>query len=80
MKALLFHREHCPNCPPVVAHVSEHYPDAELIDCGTEEGMEMARERWVLSTPTLVMCNDEGEELWRAGTVKEIRSRENTEE
>ena len=80
MKALLFHREHCPNCPPVKEYVKEHYPNAELVDCDTETGMSMARERWVLSTPTLVICNNEGEELWRAGTVKEIRSYENEEE
>lgn len=80
MKALLFHKEHCRNCSPVNAYVLENYPDAELIDCGDEEGLDMARERRVLSTPTFVMCNDEGEELWRAGTIKEIRSHENMEE
>ena len=80
MKALLFYREHCPNCPPVKEYVEKHYPNAELVDCGTETGMNLARERWVLSTPTLVICNNEGEELWRAGTVKEIRSYENEEE
>ena len=80
MKQYLFYKEHCPNCPPVKEYAKERYPGAELVDCGTEKGMEMAKERWVLSTPTFVMCNDEGEELWRAGTVKEIRSHENMEE
>ena len=82
MRALVFCREHCPNCPPVKEYMAERYSsiDVETVDCDTEKGMEMARERWVLSTPTVVMVNDEGEELWRAKDVKELKQHENTEE
>ena len=79
MRALFFYREHCPNCPPVKEYVAEHYPDAEGVDCNTDKGMEMARERWVLSTPTVIMLNDEGEELWRARNVEELKQHESTE-
>lgn len=72
MRALLFYREHCPNCPPVKERALANIPDLELVDCDTEKGMEMAKERWVLSTPTVVMINGDGEEQWRARTVDEL--------
>ena len=76
MKEYLFIRKHCPNCPPVKEYTGQRFPDAEIIDCDTEEGMEQARGRWILSTPTLVVCNDEGEEQWRASSVEEIKAKE----
>ena len=80
MKQYLFYKEQCPNCPPVKEYALERYPDVELVNCDTEKGMEMAKEKWVLSVPSFIMCDDEGKKLWSASSVKEIRSHENMEE
>ena len=75
MRALLFTKEHCPRCPPVKEWALANLGDVELVDCGTEKGMEMAKERWVMSTPTVVMIDGDGGELWRANSVEELLSR-----
>ena len=82
MKALLFYREKCPHCPPVKEYMEKHYSGigVEPVNCDTEKGMEMAKEKWVLSVPSFIMCDDEGKKLWSAGSVKEIRAHENMEE
>ena len=72
MRALLFYREHCPSCPPVKEWALANIPGLEPVNCDTEKGMEMAKDRWVLSTPTVVMINRDGEEQWRAKTVDEL--------
>ena len=74
MKALLFYREKCPHCPPVKEYMAKHYSniDVEPVNCDTEKGMEMARDRWVMSTPTVVMLDDDNGEVWRARTVDEL--------
>ena len=82
MRALLFYREKCPNCPPVKEYMEKHYSgiDVEPVNCDTEKGMEMARDRWVMSTPTVVMVNESNEELWRARSVEELARHKDTEE
>ena len=82
MKALLFYREHCPNCPPVKEYMAKHYSgiEVEAVNCDTEDGMKMARDRWVMSTPTVIMVNDDDEELWRTRSVGELAQHKDMEE
>lgn len=80
MRVLLFYRERCPCCLPVMRHVAERYPGAELFDCDKPEGFGEAQGRLVASTPTVIACDDEGKEQWRARSMKELRGHENMEE
>ena len=66
-KYILITRATCPHCPPVKALVAE-YKDIEgkLYDADTEEGLAVAQKYGVMSTPTLIAVDAEGNELGTA--------------
>lgn len=72
----IFTRKGCPNCPVVKERMLERFGEGEMIDCDTEEGLEVARADKVSSTPTVIFYDDKGEELGRAHTLSDIPPKE----
>ncbi|MFW6215980.1 MAG: anaerobic ribonucleoside-triphosphate reductase [Alkalispirochaetaceae bacterium] len=64
-RVLFFSRTHCPKCPAMRHALEEAGITAEAVDVDEEEGFELARRHGILATPTVVMLNEEGEELRR---------------
>jgi hypothetical protein len=54
----IFTQEKCPKCPPF-KELAKNFNDCYLIDCGTEEGMKMARLYGVQSTPFVIFIEDD---------------------
>lgn len=63
---LLFYRASCPNCPPVKVSLGASGLLGAEVDVDTPEGLDQARRFEVLSTPTAVLLDGEGEEVARA--------------
>lgn len=63
---LLFARDKCPNCPPVKAYLAATGLLGAVVDVDTAEGLDQARRYEVLSTPTAVLLDADGEEIARA--------------
>jgi hypothetical protein len=72
---LVFTREACPNCPPVVNYVVASGMKAVFVDADKDEGLALARERGVLATPTVLGLDEEGRESFRAFDVKTLRTK-----
>jgi ribonucleoside-triphosphate reductase len=70
---MLFTREACPNCPPVRNYLAGLELPGTIIDVDTEEGLDMARRYEVLSTPTAIMLDSMGDELYRAHSSARLR-------
>jgi len=63
---LLFSRAACPNCPPVREYLARSTVAGTIVDVDTPEGLDLARQYEVLSTPTAILLGFDGEELSRA--------------
>jgi hypothetical protein len=72
---LVFTRDACPNCSPVANYVLGTGIEATFVDVDREEGLELAREHGILSTPTVLCLDAEGREAFRAFGVKELAAR-----
>ena len=64
-RVLFFTRESCPNCPVMRKALEEESIERDEIDVDTDEGFELARQHEILATPTVLMLNEEGEEIRR---------------
>ena len=73
MRCELFTRRHCPNCPPLKEFCEKNL-ECETIDCDTDAGLALARDRGVQSTPTAIFYDSAGEETARARTASEAAS------
>jgi hypothetical protein len=71
---LVFTRAACPNCPPVKNYVVESGMKAIFVDVDEAEGLELARERGILATPTVLGLDAEGREAFRAFDVASLRT------
>lgn len=70
----LYVRDTCPNCPPVKDEC-ERFPFAgERINVDSEDGFVRASQAGVLSAPTVIFYDADGNETGRAHTVKELRA------
>ena len=69
---LLFTRKSCPNCPPVSAAIKASGFDGETLDVDTVEGLAMAGNYRVLTTPTVILLDAKGRELGRAFTKPQL--------
>lgn len=74
MSYAYFFREACPNCLPVRSYVENLDLDGEMVDVDTGEGMERAVEHQILSTPTVLLKDEQGKTVAQAGTVEQLRS------
>ncbi len=70
---LYFFRQECPNCKPVRTLLKDLDERGRAVDVDTDEGMQLAVEFQILSTPTVVFLNEEGRENRRATAVQDIR-------
>ncbi len=79
MIVLLFVSSHCIHCPvaeklvkKVVPDYEEHGLDFEKIRTATKEGKKLGKEYNIRGTPTIILLNDEDEEVKRfVGTPEE---------
>ncbi len=69
-----FFRESCPNCPPVRTYVENLSLNGEMVDVDTGEGMEQAVQHQILSTPTVILMDENGAPVAQAGSVAQLRS------
>ena len=69
----VFVRKTCPNCPPVKDFLLISRLNGKLIDADTEEGLGLAAEKGVLSTPTVIFYDDFGSEIARCHSISEIK-------
>jgi len=69
---ILFAREACPNCPPVKEYLSGSLLSGSVADVDTEEGLDLARQYEVLSTPTAILLDAHGEEVTRARSREQL--------
>ena len=70
---IYFFRQECPNCKPVRTLLKDLDERGRAVDVDTDEGMQLAVEFQILSTPTVVFLNEEGRENRRATAVQDIR-------
>ena len=71
----VFTRAGCPNCPAVAEHCAARF-ECRFVDCDSEEGLELAREKGVTHTPTAIFYDESGAELARADTLVAIKQLE----
>jgi len=71
-KLMLFFRALCPACPPAKAAAWRLGIPVELVNADTAEGMALAEQYNVLSTPTAILFSRDGEELRRARDAQTI--------
>lgn len=71
---LLFARETCPNCPAVKEYLARAGLPGVVCDVDTPEGLERARGCGILASPTAILLDAQGRELYRAFTVTELRA------
>lgn len=67
-----FSRKTCPNCPAVKEFLSNSNFSGSEINVDTFEGLERAKALQILSAPTVVFFNEDGKEIARAQSVKEL--------
>ncbi len=70
---LYFFRQECPNCKPVRTLLKDLEERGRAVDVDTDQGMQLAMEFQILSTPTVVFLNEDGRENRRATAVQDIR-------
>ena len=70
---LYFFRQECPNCKPVRTLLTDLEKRGRAVDVDTDQGMQLAMEFQILSTPTVVFLNEDGRENRRATAVQDIR-------
>lgn len=69
-----FFSKSCPNCPPVAGSLKSLEIGGRSIDVKTENGMALALEKDILSTPTVLFYDSEGKELFRAHSAADINT------
>ena len=70
----LFSRTACPNCPPVKDFCANSFSNGKIIDVDTETGFDEAKKKNILSTPTVIFYSENGEEIFRAHSVQDIKN------
>jgi len=69
----IFIRKTCPNCPPVKDYILSTNLDGKIVDTDTDEGLNRASEKGVLSTPTVIFYDVSNREVKRCHSVEEIK-------
>lgn len=81
MKIKFFVRPTCPNCPPakkLAEKLIKEKFDVEIFDMGTTEGLTESVFHCIMSTPTIILTDDNDEEIksWRGQAPKEEEVKE----
>lgn len=69
---LLFHRESCPNCPPVKELIALSGIPGRWVDADTAEGTDLAVRHEIYAAPTVLFLDSDGSELARAVSAAEL--------
>lgn len=69
---LFFYRDRCPNCPPLKDYVDKISLSGKEINADSPEGMETALKYQVNAAPTLIFFNNDGQELFRASSLRQV--------
>lgn len=70
----LFIRKTCSNCPTVKKFMAELNMAGCSIDVDTEEGVSVAGNKGIFSSPTVIFYDEEGIETTRCHNVEELES------
>lgn len=70
---LIFTLPSCSKCPGVKKYMEGQGMEGREINASSEEGLEKAQEHNVMSTPTVIIFNEAGEELCRGGSIEELQ-------
>ena len=68
-----FYRKTCPNCPAVKKYLDKLEIHGESIDADTPEGIILAKEKGILSVPTVIFSDNQKKEIYRARSVKDLK-------
>ena len=68
----LFTRPGCPHCPPVRDYMAASSLSGTEINVDQKEGLDLAAERGVFATPTVIFYNADGQETARAHNADEL--------
>ncbi|MCL2481228.1 MAG: thioredoxin family protein, partial [Spirochaetaceae bacterium] len=68
-----FYRKTCPNCPAVKKHLDKLEIPGKSIDVDTPEGIILAKDKEILSVPTVIFFNNQEKEVYRARNVKDLK-------
>ena len=70
---LYFFRRTCPNCPPVKNFLESLDLSGRNIDVDSDAGFEEARALEILASPTVILLDAEGHEIFRSSRVEELK-------
>ncbi|PIE98063.1 MAG: hypothetical protein CR988_04650 [Treponema sp.] len=73
-KLEVYTRTTCPNCPPVMAYCKDLNIPVIVHNVDSAEGFTNANNNVVRSAPTVILYNEQGEELNRVYSVSELES------
>lgn len=77
-KYMLFTTPTCIACPPVKSFIAElesrGLVNGERIDVGEEQGLERAIQYGISQSPTVILFDEQQQEIGRAHNVQEIKS------
>lgn len=71
---ILFVRKTCPNCPPLKEYLSNSVISGTIVDVDTHEGLEQAQLFNVLTTPTAIFVDAQGNEVTRIYDVQAAKT------
>ncbi len=71
---MYFYRETCPNCPPVREYLKGISLHGVSVNVDSREGMDEARKRGIMASPTVIILNENGEEVFRTSRVDELKA------
>jgi len=70
---LVFTLPTCSKCPGVKKFMESQNMVGKEINAASADGLEKAQEHNVMSTPTVIIFNEAGEELCRGGSIEELQ-------
>lgn len=70
----LFSSKNCKKCPPVKHYISTKNLTGTEINVDTNKGLDIAAEKGVFMTPTVIFYNKENQEIVRTHNIDEIES------
>ncbi len=69
-----FFRKTCPNCPPVKEVIDSISLKGTKINVDESEGLTEAMNLSVYSSPTVILFDSEGSEIYRTGNAEKLRN------
>ncbi len=73
-KILVFTQKSCPRCPSMKQYLQINTNgDLEEIDAGTEEGLKIAKNYGIMSTPTVVFLDNDNSVIGKVTSLTEVK-------